>query len=163
MKDNRISKANEYEKNHGNQQKWYSERAKINKRFFQWLGILVVIIGATIGIIPIFGDPSMASVTEKVTAVMGGMIVILKGIERIWLPAEKWLNYRKASEALKREKELYVEGIAIYNMDDEQTAYKLYVNRCIQIKSEEQNNFWGLTEIVSDPQTIEKLSDKKAS
>lgn len=73
------------------------------------------------------------------------MIVILKGIERIWLPEEKWTNYRKASEALLREREKYVESIEPYGIaDDEDQIYRLYVERCILIKAEEQNNFWGI-------------------
>jgi len=143
----RISRADAYDERTGNQPKWYSLNASKNKNRFQLIGIFIIILGAFIGVIPLlFSSASEPTTPEILTAIMGALIVILKGIERISLPEENWRNYRKASEALKRERECYVEAIHPYTSLHEEGAYSLYVKRCILIKAEEQNNFWGLGE-----------------
>lgn len=142
----RQDRAAQYAERTRDQQKWYSSKAGKNKKAFQLIGIAIVMLGALVGIIPtLFGDGP--SSVDRTVAILGALIVILKGAERIWLPEEKWINYRKASEALLREKEKYVECLSPYNdNDDEDETYKRYVERCILIKAEEQNNFWGLGE-----------------
>lgn len=148
----RSQAADAYDERTGNQQKWYSRKATANKKGFQWIGVAIVIIGAIVGVTPIFttvvlGIGNGPNETDLITSLLGTAIVILKGIERIWLPEETWQNYRKASEALKRERECYIEGVAHYGtVDSEDKAYTFYVARCILIKAEEQNNFWGLSE-----------------
>ncbi len=141
--EKRITRADSYDERSGNQKQWYSKNATKNKQIAQAIGILIIFFGAIVGIVPLlFAAPA----TEITTAILGASIVVLKGIERIWLPDEKWQNYRKASEALKREKECYIEGIHPYNRDmDEDENYLFYVKRCVLIKAEEQNNFWGLS------------------
>lgn len=141
--EKRINRANSYDERTGEQKQWYSKNATKNKKIFQSIGILIVTFGAIVGIVPLlFAAPA----TNIITAILGASIVVLKGVERIWLPEEKWQNYRKASEVLKREKECYIEGIPPYNRDmNEDENYLLYVKRCVLIKAEEQNNFWGLS------------------
>lgn len=141
--ESRQERAKQYDLRTRSQRNWYSENATWNKKLFQTLGILIIILGAMVGVIPLFADAP--SKVDILVAIIGALIVILKGVERIWLPEEKWTNYRKASEALLRENEKYVEGIVPYNSsDDEDGTFKLYVERCILIKAEEQNNFWGI-------------------
>ncbi len=41
---------------------------------------------------------------------LGVIVVVAKGIECIWDFDGTWLGYRKASEAMKREKRLFVNG-----------------------------------------------------
>jgi len=148
IQEQRIISTDGYDERTGKQQKWYSSKATIYKKIFQNIGLSIVVLGALVSVIPIFGSGSEpATMTEIITSVFGGLIVILKGVERIWLPEEHWTNYRKASESLKREKEMYIEGIEPYiSNDNEEELYRLYVERCIRIKAEEQNNFWGLRE-----------------
>ena len=82
----------------------------------------------------------------KLLASLGAIIVVLKGIERIWLPEEKWISYRKAAEAMRRERKLYVESIAPYADKNEEKAYSLFVSRDMKIRAEERSDFWGLDE-----------------
>jgi hypothetical protein len=150
--NDRVKRVEGYHQRHGNHQAWFSQRATQNKTLFEWIGILIIILAALAGFVPVLGldDPSPVSLSEKITSFLAGLIIVLKGVERIWLPEEKWLNFRKASESLKIETELYIEGIAPYDeSDDEESLYKLYVERCCLIKAEEQNNFWGLRKKVN--------------
>lgn len=141
----REERAQQYDERNRSQPDWYSRKAKRNKDAFQAIGLLIIILGAIVGVAPLMADEGGPSIVDKVVAAIGAAIVVLKGIERIWLPEEKWVNYRKASEALQREKEKYVECIEPYlSVEDEDKVYKRYVERCILIRAEEQNNFWGI-------------------
>jgi len=92
--------------------------------------------------------------TEKITAALGGLIVILEGIERTWLPEENWQNYRRATDALKIEWQRYVEGISPYDASNDEFALcKLFVARSTLIKQEEQKVFRGLTSIQAKGQS----------
>jgi len=156
--DERMAQADGYDNRTGSQPSWYGKKSSLNKRLFQTSSLLIVLLGAVIGVAPVlFGDSTKSiSNVEIITSIIGALIVILKGFERIWLPEEKWINYRKAAESLKREREKYVEGVSPYEGDDSEAIYKLYVNRCIFIKAEEQNNFWGL----GGTKEIEKIAHK---
>ncbi len=145
LTDARVERADLYDQRTRSQTDWYSKNAKKNKNLFQIIGISIIVLGAMVGVIPLFGDgQNPVTKIDILISTIGALIVILKGIERIWLPEEKWTNYRKASEALLREREKYVEGIEPYTPGSNDEIYRLYVERCILIKAEEQNNFWGL-------------------
>jgi len=123
---------------------------------------MIVILGAFVGVVPlVLSETGEPTIPEIITGILGTLIVILKGVERIWLPEEKWQNYRKASESLKRERECYIEGVRPYsNTNDEDKNYMLYVNRCIQIKAEEQNNFWGLSGTTKQDSALNEENNK---
>lgn len=144
--EERKNRAEAYHARTRSQLDWYGVKAGRNKRLFQFTGISIVVLGAVVGVIPLAFEELKWSYSDLLISLLGASIVILKGVERIWLPQEKWMSYRKASEALHREQERYVECLAPYNVSDEDSAYKLFVERCILIKAEEQNNFWGLNE-----------------
>jgi len=150
--EQRTRRADDYHRRNDDQQSWYSRKASENKSYFRSIGMAVIVLGALVAVVPIFMTVVIdieegLSKSDLLVSIFGTLIVILKGIERIWLPEETWQNYRKASEALKRERECYVEGVGPYDQEfTEDQAYKLFVNRCILIKAEEQSNFWGLRE-----------------
>jgi hypothetical protein len=125
-----------------NQRQWYSQKANRNQWWFRFFGIATVVLGAVVGLLPAFKLES-----DWPFAVLGALIVILKGMERLWLPEEKWIGYRKAAEAMQREQERFVFGLAPYHrFDDEDAVFRLFVDRCDRIKSEEQKNFWNVQE-----------------
>jgi len=160
MKKNTIEQrsqlANDYDKRNDEQLTWYSNKASDNKSYFQSIGICIVVFGALISIMPVISWAPSGShnVSEIITTILGAFIVILKGVERIWLPEESWQNYRKASEALKIERERYIENVTPYsNTAEEDIAFKLFVERCILIKLKEQNNFWELNSSANKPES----------
>ncbi|MEW8338502.1 MAG: DUF4231 domain-containing protein [Candidatus Thiodiazotropha taylori] len=159
----RLNRAEQYDKRTRTQHKWYSGKAGVNKLAFQAIGLAVIVLGATVGIVPLLlGDGP--SLPDKIVAILGSLIVILKGVERIWLPEEKWLTYRKASEALLREKESYTECIGPYSSEkNEDATYRLYVERCILIKAEEQNNFWGINSSSDKESSVINSNDQNGS
>ena len=154
QRQDREQRAEQYEARSGCQSDWYNRKAEENKQLFHALGIAIIILGAVVVVVPIIFGGTSISISDKVVAVVGALIVITKGVERTWLPEEKWISYRKASEALLREREKYVEGVEPYNRTiKEDQIYRLFVERCILIKAEEQNNFWGINEGQDNPDT----------
>lgn len=150
----RKKRAEEYHERTRTQSDWYNDKATTNKLHFQTLGISIIVLGAIVSVVPLAFKALGWPHADLLISLFGALIVIFKGIERIWLPEEKWMSYRKASEALIREQEKYIECVEPYdayqhNQDKEpheDYIYRRFVQRCILIKAEEQNNFWGLNE-----------------
>ncbi len=145
----RINMADEYfEEKHNldKQRSWYSEKASKNKKYCQWLGLAVIIAGASTSFVQVWahGDNNEAvRWVTIVTAMLGVIVVVAKGIERIWDFDGTWLGYRKASEAMKREKRLFVNGAMDYaKYPDNRKAFLLFIERVESIIAEEKDEFW---------------------
>ena len=138
-----------------NQRQWYSQKANRNQWWFRFFGVSTVVLGAMVGLLPAFELEQ-----DWPFAVLGALIVILKGLERLWLPEEKWIGYRKAAEAMQREQERFVFGLTPYHrFDDEDAVFRLFVDRCDRIKSEEQKNFWNVQEQAGQERSEKDGSD----
>ncbi len=147
--EDRVRMANEYfEKEHNldKQRSWYSKKATKNKKYCQWLGLAVIIAGASTSFVQVWsGGPTTVSVNwvAIVTAMLGAIVVIAKGIERIWDFDGTWLGYRKASEMMKREKRLFVNGAMDYaKYPNNRKAFLLFIERVESIIAEEKDEFW---------------------
>lgn len=147
MAEQRKKRAQDYAERHNNPRGWYSKKANRNKRAFRLLGLSIILLGAVIAVIPILlseaaSGPSPSDIT---VAILGALVVILKGAERLWLPEETWMAYRKAAESLKLETEAYIEGVGVYECEEEEEpVFKRYVQRCMQIRDHEKQLFWTL-------------------
>jgi hypothetical protein len=124
----------------GGLRKWYSDNATKAKDRTNNLAITVLAAGASISVIQIFHDQVWAPL---LTALLGAVVVLAKGLERIGKHSETWLGYRKASESMKREYRLYINNAGDYpNAKDEEDAYRWFVEQVERILAEEQNQFW---------------------
>ncbi len=152
-----------FEKQHNlaGQRRWYSQNASKNKKYYQWLGLVIIVAGAGTGFIQLW-TPGVQDVnallgvhwTAVITALLGALVVISKGIERIWDFDGTWLGYRKASESMKRERRLFINGAAPYdNCADDRKAFLLFINRIEEIIAEEQNNYWSNQDSKTQEQT----------
>jgi hypothetical protein len=78
-----------------------------------------------------------------VTAVLALGVVVAEGLARIGRFQETWFTYRKASEQMKREYRLYINGAGGYEpITDEDAAYRAFVANVEQIIAEEQQLYW---------------------
>jgi Protein of unknown function (DUF4231) len=78
-----------------------------------------------------------------VTAALGVAIAVLTGVQRIWKYDETWVAYRRASEQMKREYRLYINGAGSYtSLADEDEAYRWFVENIEAIIAEEQQIYW---------------------
>jgi hypothetical protein len=78
-----------------------------------------------------------------VTALLGALVATAEGWQRIARYNEAWLAYRVASERMKREQRLYVNGAGEYrDLDDEDTGFLHFVENIEAIMAEEQQIYW---------------------
>lgn len=83
----------EEEYNLNGQEQWYSNKASRNKAWHQWLGFIVITAGAATSLVQ-FWAPSPPDVpahwVTTITAVLGAIVVLAKGTERIWNFDDTW-------------------------------------------------------------------------
>src|SRR5689334_2487369 len=121
------------------QRRWYSERASSYKQRAQVLGLLVIGAGAATSFVQVFAVLPWVPV---VTAALGAVVVLIEGWQRIARYGETWTAYRTASERMKREQRLYVNGAGTYRNVDEDEAYLRFVEAIEAIIAEEQQIYW---------------------
>ena len=122
------------------QQEWYSKKASKFKSWSQFLAMAVIVGGGLTALLQVFQDQPWLPVT---TAVVGLLILVSRGAEKVWRFEETWYSYRRASEGMKREKRLFINAAGPYKPPLQQDeAYRLFVERVEAIIAEEQSNFW---------------------
>jgi hypothetical protein len=77
----------------------------------QALGIAVVAAGAATAFLQVFRDARWVPV---LTALLGAVVALAEGWRQIARYDEAWAAYRLASERMKRERRLYVNGAGEY-------------------------------------------------
>jgi hypothetical protein len=141
----RIERARRYLETHlDDQRKWYSDKASKYKRWSQYLAFTVLAAGGLITFIQVFPPEQAWYRWPTIATILLGLVVVLaKGVERIGNFEETWLSYRKASERMKREYRLYINGAASYRTaEDEEQAYLQFVENVEQVIAEEQQLYW---------------------
>lgn len=138
------------------QERWYSTKASRYKAWHHWLGLAVLAGGAGTSLVQVWA-PSPVHWVTIVTAALGVVVVLAKGIERIWDFDGSWVTYRKASETMKRERRLFVNGAGPYvEIPEDEQAYILFVNRIEEIIAVEQKTFWGARDGSKDESPTDK-------
>jgi hypothetical protein len=101
------------------QRDWYSDRASLYKSRSQLLSVFVIVAGVVTTFLQIFGQG-----------------------QRIARYGETWIAYRTASERMKREFRLYVNGAGAYRSLNEEDDYLQFVENIEAIIAEEQQLYW---------------------
>ncbi|MFG0317835.1 MAG: DUF4231 domain-containing protein [Planctomycetota bacterium JB042] len=133
----------------GGQERWYDERAVRNKRWTQRLGVTIVLAGAATAVVQLWappppGEPDLpVHWSAAVTALLGALVVLAKGVERIWDLDGTWKTYRLASEAMKRERRLYLTAAGPYRDLDDAEAYRALVERLERVMDDEGSAYWS--------------------
>src|SRR3954463_632753 len=121
------------------QRRWYSERASTYKKYAQVLGFIVIGAGAATSFVQVFSTQPWVPV---ITAALGAVVVLIEGWQRISRYGETWTGYRTASERMKREQRLYVNGAGAYRKMEDDEAYLRFVEAVEAILAEEQQIYW---------------------
>jgi len=122
------------------QREWYSKNAGKAKDFSNALALTVLGAGTLTSVVQLFHEQAWVPI---VTAILGAIVVMAKGLERIGKYNETWMGYRKASESMKREFRLYINNAGDYpDAADEDDAYRWFVEQVERVVAEEQNQFW---------------------
>ena len=146
-RSDRVRKATSYltEKyNLDGQLEWYDRKAVINKAWHMRLGIIIIICGAVTTIIQLWApSPEGVHWSTGLTALLGALVIVAKGIDSLWEFDKNWSNYRQAAENLKRERRLYINAVGPYeNCKDEDSLFNLFVKRIEEVLAAEEKLFW---------------------
>ncbi len=155
----RDALAERYFKNDlADQRTWYSEKAGLFKTRSELLDLLTIVLGALITFFQVFGTERWVPI---VSGLIGAIVAIAAGWQRIARYSETWVSYRTASERMKRERRLYTHGAGSYRGLPEREAYLTFVEAIEGIIAEEQNIFWR--ERGNNPPTPPGNSDTKTA
>ena len=116
---------------------WYSKKSTFNKKRYQFIKTLVIIISASIPVLAIIITGS-DEILKIAVGVAGVLIVVLEGILSHYNYKDIWLEYRMTSEMLNREKLLYLTGSGPYKSGK---SLQAFVERAEAIMSTE-NKSW---------------------
>jgi Protein of unknown function (DUF4231) len=136
----RAARAERYFKNDlQDQRQWYGKRASVDKNRAQLLSFVVITAGAATSFFQVF---SPAPWLPALTAALGAMVALSEGWQRIARYAETWVAYRTASERMKREQRLYVNGAGAYRRLDDEEAFLQFVENIEAVIAEEEQIYW---------------------
>jgi hypothetical protein len=120
---------------------FYDRSAGRAKTWYQALRVLTLVLAAAIPVVAAL-DGSVA-----VTAVLGGAIVVIEGLQQLYQFHERWVGYRKTWNALDHERRLYEGGAGPY--DGVTNRAKLLNERMTSVLSAE-NLDWVATASTSE-------------
>jgi len=89
---------------------WYDKKSQDAQFWFKRLKLVQLV---TAGIIPLLGIFSIPYL-DKVTAVLGLVILVVEGLQQLNQYQTHWISYRSACEALQHEKYLFLAGAGPY-------------------------------------------------
>ncbi len=126
--------------------KWYNDNSKLNQNKFKKLRITEILLAAAIPVITTITAlfPGWMWLGTLLVAVIGGFIAIIAGLSGMHRRQELWINYRTTCESLRREKLFFQTQSAPY--EDEEGAFKLFVERVESLLSKERTNWPKLVE-----------------
>jgi hypothetical protein len=103
---------------------WHSHRANWNKRRYYITEIITLVAGA---LIPVINALQMVSepMLRIFSASLGALSVLALGVSKLFKFQENWLNYRALAEAVRREKELFLNAVGDYDVPPERRNKKL--------------------------------------
>lgn len=117
------------------QQQWYNKKSGTNKSYHLWLRGLIIVLSSFIPLAAGFMEADDYTM-RLVLALLGTAIAIVTGVSVMMKFQEKWITYRNTSEALLREKYLFLTTSGPYHLLNE--PFALFVSRVEDLLKEEQ-------------------------
>lgn len=112
---------------------WYDKKSRSNKNVYLAFTISEIILAAFIPFISDFHDIAPSAI-KYIISLIGVILTILAGLSLLGRYQEKWINYRRISENIKKEKYLYLSKAHPYNDDD--AKERLVLNTEFEIERE---------------------------
>jgi hypothetical protein len=116
---------------------WYDRKSGGQKRWFQRLKVVQIVMAAAIPVAAGNGADAW------ITGTLGAAIVVVEGFQQLFQFQQNWVSYRATAEALKHEKYLYLSRVGGYANAARPDA--LLAERVEQLVSQEQSN-WSLAQ-----------------
>jgi hypothetical protein len=95
---------------------WYDTRSARDQRDFKRLKYVEIVAAASIPVV------TAADVTRLVSAILGGLIVVIEAVLHLNQYQRNWLVYRATAENLKSERALYLAGAGHYGATSDPRA-----------------------------------------
>jgi hypothetical protein len=112
--------------------KWYSKKAGANKLLSNWSKIMALVMGALVTLVSQLDFNPVAK--SIILGALGLFVTVVAGLSSILGFQEKWIAYRRTSEALKRESFLFKTKTGYYDCDD---PIKVLVPKVEQLLTDE--------------------------
>ena len=119
---------------------WYDTKSRSNRRWYKFLKVLTIVSAS---LIPVITGAARITHSNLITSILGVMVTIIEGIQQVNQFHSNWIGYRSISEALKREKYLYLAGTGSYGASSRSLA--LFAERVESIIAQE-NTRWFSTQ-----------------
>lgn len=102
------------------QYKWYSNKSRTNKKIFNFLRIAEIIAAALIPFLSglLINMDDFKTLGIIIIGVLGMTVTVIAGVLSPGRYQENWIEFRKTSETLKREKFLFETQVEPYNADN---------------------------------------------
>jgi hypothetical protein len=97
---------------------WYDKKSQHAQYSFKALKIVQLVAAGVIPLMVVFGIPG----PEKITAVLGLVILVVEGLQQLNQYQANWIGYRSTCEALRHEKYLYLAVAGPYAKTDQPIA-----------------------------------------
>ncbi len=120
-----------------NQIGWYDSKGGRNKKMFNGLKIVEIIVALSIPLFVNFIPEELSS--KFIVSFLGVIIAAIAGIISLMKYQENWLEYRTTAESLKHEKYLFVTKSGQYG---DKQAFGRFVERIENLISKE-NSKWA--------------------
>src|SRR3954469_3971133 len=93
-----------------NQINWYDRKSQSAQKRYKLLKLVQVVAAASLPLLPVSGIPH----PEKVSAVLGLVILIIETVQQLNQDQQNWIAYRSTCETLKHEKYLFLSSAGPY-------------------------------------------------
>jgi len=130
---------------------WYDKRSQSAQSWFKGFKIIQLITAGLIPLMAVFSVPA----SEKITAVLGLIVLIVEGLQQLNQYQTNWISYRSTCEALRHEKYLFQANAGPYVNVDKPLA--LLAERVEGLISQEHAKW------VSTQEQVEKATAKTAN
>jgi Protein of unknown function (DUF4231) len=104
---------------------WYDRRAIVNQRRYRQIKVLQLVAAASVPV------AAALSAEPWVTAALGGLILVLEGLQQLFQYHDTWISYRGTCERLKREKSLFLARAGLYARPNRERRLAEQIERLI--------------------------------
>jgi hypothetical protein len=87
---------------------WYDRKSQAAQSNFKRLKVLQLVAAAVVPVV------AAADATPWITAAVGGVVLVLEGLQQLNQYQQTWITYRSTCEALKHEKFIYLARAGSY-------------------------------------------------
>jgi Protein of unknown function (DUF4231) len=107
------------------QLEWFGRKAVANERRYRQIKVLQLLAAASVPV------AAAVSAAHWVIAALGGLILVLEGLQQLGQYHDTWINYRGTCERLKREESLFLARAGPYTRRNRERLLAENVERLI--------------------------------